>query len=601
MSSLINRRDLDFLLFEYLDAGALTAFDRYAEHDRATFEAVIDAAEQLAVDQFQSHAAKLDANEPHFDGEHVHIIPEVKAAVDAYIDGGFLGMAFDTKDGGLQLPYTIAQACASLFSAANIGTAGYAFLTGAAANMLRIVGSEEQKKRYMRPMIEGRFFGTMCLSEPQAGSSLGDIKTRAIPQADGTYHLKGTKMWISGGEHDLSENIVHMVLAKIEAPDTPPGTKGISLFVVPKYMVGDDGRLGARNGVRLAGLNHKMGYRGTVNTVLNFGETEDCVGELVGTAHKGLAGMFHMMNEARIGVGMGAAVLGYAGYQVALDYAKNRPQGRPVADKNPSSKPIAIIDHADIRRLLLAQKAAVEGAYGLCLYCAKLVDTVDAGADEQAAARAGLLLEILTPIAKSWPSEFCLEANKHAIQVLGGYGYTRDYPVERLYRDNRLNPIHEGTHGIQGLDLLGRKVLMQDGAAFKLLIATITESIEANATTEVLSEFATALRDALQAASSTTQTLIGAAMAGQTDRFLANATIYLDMLGHIVLAWQWLEQASIAMRRRGDATESDRTFYNGKLAACQYFFRYELPKIHTQCALLARLDTTTLAVDASSL
>ncbi len=387
MSSLINRRDLDFLLFEYLDAGALTAFDRYAEHDRATFEAVIDAAEQLAVDQFQSHAAKLDANEPHFDGEHVHIIPEVKAAVDAYIEGGFLGMAFDTKDGGLQLPYTIAQACASLFSAANIGTAGYAFLTGAAANMLRIVGSEEQKKRYMRPMIDGRFFGTMCLSEPQAGSSLGDNKTRAIPQADGTYHLKGTKMWISGGEHDLSENIVHMVLAKIEAPDTPPGTKGISLFVVPKYMVGDDGRLGARNGVRLAGLNHKMGYRGTVNTVLNFGETEDCVGELVGTAHKGLAGMFHMMNEARIGVGMGAAVLGYAGYQVALDYAKNRPQGRPVADKNPSSKPIAIIDHADIRRLLLAQKAAVEGAYGLCLYCAKLVDTVDAGADEQAASR----------------------------------------------------------------------------------------------------------------------------------------------------------------------------------------------------------------------
>ncbi|WP_348672695.1 acyl-CoA dehydrogenase [uncultured Abyssibacter sp.] len=601
MSSLINRRDLDFLLFEYLEADTLTAFDRYADHDRATFDAVIDAAEQLAVDQFQSHAAKLDANEPHFDGERVHIIPEVKAAVDAYIDGGFLGMAFDAEDGGLQLPYTIAQACASLFSAANIGTAGYAFLTGAAANMLRIVGSDEQKQRYMRPMIEGRFFGTMCLSEPQAGSSLGDIKTRAIPQPDGSYHLVGTKMWISGGEHDLSENIVHMVLAKIDVPDTPPGTKGISLFVVPKFMVNDDGSLGARNGVRLAGLNHKMGYRGTVNTVLNFGESEDCVGYLVGTANKGLAGMFHMMNEARIGVGMGAAVLGYAGYQVALDYAKNRPQGRPAADKNPTSKPVAIIEHADIRRLLLAQKAAVEGAYGLCLYCARLVDTVDAGGDEDAIAHARLLLEILTPIAKSWPSEFCLEANKHAIQVLGGYGYTRDYPVERLYRDNRLNPIHEGTHGIQGMDLLGRKVLMQDGAAFKLLVATITETVERHAGDDTLGEFAASLREALAAAGSTTQTLVGAAMSGQLDRFLTNATIYLDMLGHVVLAWQWLEQAGVALRNRANAPDADRAFYDGKLTACRYFFRYELPKIHTQCALLKQLDDTTLTVDPAGL
>lgn len=594
MTKPINRRDLDFLLFEYLNVGELSGLDRYREHDRATFDAVIDAAEQLSVDQFLSHAAKLDANEPHFDGERVHLIPEVQAAVDAYIEGGFLGMAFDAEDGGLQLPYTVAQACASLFSAANIGTAGYAFLTAAAANMLRIVGSEEQKARYMRPMIEGRFFGTMCLSEPQAGSSLGDIKTRAIPQPDGSYKLVGTKMWISGGEHDLSENIIHMVLAKIDAPDTPPGTKGISLFVVPKFLVNDDGSLGARNGVRLAGLNHKMGYRGTVNTVLNFGESEDCIGHLVGTPHKGLAGMFHMMNEARIGVGMGAAVLGYAGYQVALDYAKNRPQGRPVSGKDPNAKPVAIIEHADVRRLLLAQKAAVEGAFGLCLYCAKLVDIVDASDDENAVAHARLLLEILTPIAKSWPSEFCLEANKHAIQVLGGYGYTRDYPVERLYRDNRLNPIHEGTHGIQGLDLLGRKVMMQDGAALKLLVATITETISRTASTPELAEFATDLGSALTAAGSTTQTLIGAAMKGDTDRFLANATVYLDMLGHIVLAWQWLEQAAVAVAKRSEASETDRAFYAGKLTACQYFFRYELPKIHTQCALLSRLDDTTL-------
>lgn len=591
----INRRDLDFLLYECLHIDELTGIDRFAEHDRATFDAVIDTAEQLADEVFAPHAAKLDANEPTFDGERVHLIDEVKTALDAYIDGGFLGAAFDAEDGGLQLPYTVAQACGALFSAANVGTAGYPFLTAAAANLLCVVGSEEQKARYMRPMIAGRFFGTMCLSEPQAGSSLGDIKTRAVLQDDGSYHLTGTKMWISGGEHDLSENIVHMVLAKIDGPDTPPGVKGISLFAVPKFRVGDDGALGPRNGVRLAGLNHKMGYRGTVNTVLNFGEGEPAVGELVGAPHQGLAGMFHMMNEARIGVGMGAAVLGYAGYTASLDYARGRPQGRPITDKNPESKPVPIIQHADVRRLLLAQKAAVEGALGLCLYCARLVDEQDAGGVDHS-----LLLDILTPIAKSWPSEFCLEANKHAIQVLGGYGYTRDYPVERYYRDNRLNPIHEGTHGIQGLDLLGRKVMMKSGAAFKQLMQMMGASVQAAMAEPALAEHADALAAAIDTTSKTTAELGGAGAQGQVDKMLANATIYLDMLGHVVIAWQWLEQARVANAALASASGADRDFYQGKLTACAYFFRYELPKIHTQCALLAQLDTTTLDADPAT-
>ena len=592
MSSLINRRDLDFLLFEYLDAGALTAFDRYAEHDRATFEAVIDAAEQLAVDQFQSHAAKLDANEPHFDGEHVHIIPEVKAAVDAYIDGGFLGMAFDTKDGGLQLPYTIAQACASLFSAANIGTAGYAFLTGAAANMLRIVGSEEQKKRYMRPMIEGRFFGTMCLSEPQAGSSLGDIKTRAIPQADGTYHLKGTKMWISGGEHDLSENIVHMVLAKIEAPDTPPGTKGISLFVVPKYMVGDDGRLGARNGVRLAGLTHKMGYRGTTSTILSFGDEGDCHAELIGEANRGLVQMFHMMNEARIGVGLGAVMLGYAGYLHSLAYARERRQGRPPTAKDPNTPPVTLTEHADIRRMLLAQKAYVEGGLALCLYAARLVDEQRTGT-AKAAEEAGLLLDLLTPVVKSWPSQWCLEANHLAIQIHGGYGYTRDYPVEQCYRDNRLNPIHEGTHGIQALDLLGRKLWMRGGAPLALLQRCIALTLaEARARDDAqLTEHADALEAALGDVAQTLAVL-GPALRDDAELALANATVFLEAFGHVVMAWVWLRQAVAA--QGADRSGADEAFYGGKLAAARWFFRWELPKTAPQFALLRSLDTSCL-------
>ena len=598
MPQLINRRDLDFMLYELLDIGSLLAAPQYAMHDRATFDGVLDAATRLAETQFEPHAAKLDANEPHFDGERVHIIPEVKAALDAYIDGGFLSASFDAEYGGLQLPYAVASATMGIFIGANPGTCGYPFLTSAAANLLRVHGLPDQQARYMRPMLAGRFFGTMCLSEPQAGSSLGDIKTRAVPAADGSYRIVGNKMWISCGEHELSENIVHLVLARIEG--APPGVKGISLFIVPKFHVNDDGSLGERNGVRLAGLNHKMGYRGTVNTVLNFGETP-CTGYLVGQPNQGLACMFHMMNEARIGVGIGATMMGYAGYLFSLEYARNRPQGRPASNKDPASKPVPIIEHSDVRRMLLQQKSYVEGALALCLYCAKLVDEEHVAQDAAQRAELNLLLEILTPIAKAWPSEFGLEANKLAIQVLGGYGYTRDYPVERYYRDNRLNPIHEGTNGIQALDLLGRKVMMQNGAAFRLLLARIGHTVKLAAGEPELAEFAQALKQAADTAAQVTLTLGQAAAQGKLDLFLANAHLYLEMLGHTVVAWMWLQQAHRAQQALAAAGSADRAFYEGKRRACQYFFRYELPKAARQAELLARLDDTCLATPVESL
>ncbi|MDP9141603.1 MAG: acyl-CoA dehydrogenase family protein, partial [Pseudomonadota bacterium] len=322
MPHLINRRDLDFMLYELLDVAALTAHERFAHHDRATFDAVLDAAHTLAEGRFQPHAAALDDNEPTFDGQRVHLMPEVKQALDAYIDGGFLSAAFSLDNGGMQLPYIVASAVQAIFTAANVGTSGYPFLTAAAANLLSVHGTAEQQAKYMQPMLAGRYFGTMCLSEPHAGSSLGDIRTKAVERADGRYAISGSKMWISGGEHELSENIVHLVLARIEG--APSGTKGISLFIVPRYRIADDGQRGAKNGVRLIGLNHKMGYRGTVNTALAFGDGEECIGELVGTANNGLACMFHMMNEARIGVGLGATMLGYTGYLYALDYARGR-------------------------------------------------------------------------------------------------------------------------------------------------------------------------------------------------------------------------------------------------------------------------------------
>jgi alkylation response protein AidB-like acyl-CoA dehydrogenase len=580
-SLLLSRRDLDFLLHEWLDVCSLTGRERFAEHDRATFDAVLDLAEQIATRDFAPHNRRSDSEEPTFDGTRVHLHEEVGVALRKFADSGLIAAGMDASVGGLQLPATVCQALMAWFHAANVSTAAYPLLTAANANLLLAHGSPEQVEKYVKPMVEGRYFGTMCLSEPQAGSSLADITTRAEPQPDGSYRLFGNKMWISGGDHELSENIVHLVLAKV--PGSPLGAKGISLFLVPKFL--DDG---TRNDVVLAGLNHKMGFRGTVNTLLNFGENGGAVGWLVGEQDKGLAFMFHMMNEARIGVGLGATALGYTGYLHSVEYARSRPQGRPVDGKDPSTPMVPIIQHPDVRRMLLAQKSYVEGSLALNLYCGRLVDEEKTAAGAGDRERAHLLLEMLTPIAKSWPSQWCLEANSLAIQVHGGYGYTREYPVEQLYRDNRLNPIHEGTHGIQALDLLGRKVVMQGGAGLSLLAATIGDTVtRASQEPGTASSYATALQGTVDRIVAVTQKVWGA---GDVALSLANATVYLEAVGHAVVAWMWLEQLLACQGKEGD-------FYEGKRRAAQYFFHWELPRTGPQLDLLAALDRTTLDME----
>lgn len=599
-SLLLSRRDLEFLLYEWLDVAGLTSAERYAEHSRETFDAVLDIAERLAVEQFAPHNQKADQNEPHFDGSTVTLIDEVKPALQAFADTGLLAGTQDYALGGMQLPHVVQMAALAYLYAANIGTSAYPLLTLGNANLLLAHGSPAQIKAFVEPELAGRFFGTMCLSETQAGSSLSDIVTRADPDGDSPYgpryRVSGNKMWISGGDHELSENIVHLVLAKIPGQDGKliPGVKGISLLLVPKFLVHEDGSLGEHNDVQLAGINHKMGYRGTVNTLLNFGEgtryrpkgKAGAIGYLVGKTHHGLAYMFHMMNEARIGVGLSAVALGYTGYLHALDYARSRPQGRPIgsAGKDPSSPQTRIIEHADVKRMLLAQKAYVEGGLAFNLYCARLVD--EAGVAEDAGQRAELtlLLDILTPIAKSWPSQWCLAANDLAIQVHGGYGYTRDYKVEQLYRDNRLNPIHEDTHGIHGLDLLGRKVVMQDGAALKLFISRVKGTVTHAAQHAALSDDAARLTARLQRLAEVTVQLWAA---GDVNVTLANASVYLEAFGHIAIAWIWLQQALAAQGHEGD-------FYDGKRSAARYFFNWELPKVDAQLNLLASLDRTTL-------
>jgi alkylation response protein AidB-like acyl-CoA dehydrogenase len=559
---ILPRRDLEFLLYDWLDVEALTGRKRFAEHSRETFDAVLELAADIATERFAPHNKRNDAEEPRFvqhDGVgrvvlHEEVAPALRAAAEA----GLLGATMDESAGGLQLPHVVGTAMQAWFHAANVGTWAYAMLTVANANLLLAYAEPELVERYVPDMLAGRVHGTMCLSEPQAGSSLADITTRAEPQPDGTYTVTGTKMWISGGEHDLGDNIVHLVVAKV--PGGPPGVKGISLFLVAKVLPN-----GARNHVVLTGINHKMGYRGTVNTVLSF---EGATGHLVGTQGQGLTAMFHMMNEARIGVGAGAAALAYTGYLKSLDYARTRPQGRPAGAKDPSTPMVPIVEHADVRRMLLAQKAYAEGALALVLYCGKLVDTEDRE-----------LLDVLTPIAKSWPSQWGLEANALAIQVHGGYGYTREYDVEQHYRDNRLNPIHEGTHGIQGADLLGRKVRTP---GFAQLQERIRDTVARAHSPE-----GTQLEQALDRLVEVTALL-------QTDpdaeERLANASVYLEAAGHIVVAWLWLDQAVAT----GDRTDD---LARGKRAAAQYFFRFELPKVGPQLDLLAALDRTTLDTD----
>lgn len=592
---ILSRHDVRFLLHDWLHVDELTKRERFAEHSRETVDAVLELAADLAAEKFAPHNKRNDAEEPEFVEGRVRLHDEVAPALRAAAEAGLLSATMDAEVGGLQLPHVVGTAVQAWFHAANIGTWAYAMLTVANANLLQTHGTPEQIATWVPPMLEGRFHGTMCLSEPQAGSSLADITTRAEPQADGTYRLRGTKMWISGGEHELGENIVHLVLAKI--PGGAAGVKGISLFLVPKYLLDADGEPGERNDVALVGLNHKMGYRGTVNTLLNLGEgahtpggEPGAVGYLVGAAGGGLAAMFHMMNEARIGVGAGAAALAYTGYLKALDYARSRPQGRPAGAKDPGAPMVPIVRHADVRRMLLAQKAYAEGALALVLYCGLLVDEERTAPTEAERVRAHLLLETLTPIAKSWPSQWGPEANSLAIQVHGGYGYTREYDVEQHYRDNRLNPIHEGTHGIQAADLLGRKVVMAGGAGFtalqEALSATIARATDAGGDA---AEYAAALQAALDRLVEVTAVLHAHPDA---EERLANASVYLEAAGHVVVAWIWLEQLLAAAGRDDDLGQ-------GKRAAARYFFRFELPKVGPQLDLLASLDRTSLDTDPS--
>jgi alkylation response protein AidB-like acyl-CoA dehydrogenase len=581
---LIPDMEMHFQLYDVLQADKLCEHSQFEEHNKDTFSAMLGTAEKIATELFLPHNHIADKNEPTFDGHTVTMIPEVQIAYNAFCEAGFIAGRYSFEDGGMQLPEVIMTAASAYFMAANPSTTAYPFLTSAAANVICHFASSELKQQFMPRMLTGEFTGTMALTEPHAGSSLADITTSATKQSDGSYRVKGSKIYISGGEHELSQNIVHLVLAKI--PGGPSGVKGISLFVVPKFRLDENGEPSTKNDVQLAGLLHKLGYRGTTSTALTFGENNDCHGYLVGEEHHGLRYMFMMMNEARIGVGFGAAMIGYRGYQYSLEFAKDRTQGRHAESKEPD-QPAPIILHGDVKRMLLAQKAYTEGGMALCLYGSHLIDRVNTCDDASEKQSLQELLDLLTPVFKAWPSEFGPKANDLGIQVLGGSGYTRVYYSEQFWRDNRLNPIHEGTNGIQALDLSFRKLWQKNGIGLKTLQREIKHDL-AQVSTPRTAAMAKELEYYLNALQEIIVHVSGTLQSEKQTTLLGNAQAMMNVFAQVVVSWIWIRQASIAEQKLqvSGLTEQEDAFYKGKIQAAYYFISWELPTIERDLKIL---------------
>jgi alkylation response protein AidB-like acyl-CoA dehydrogenase len=574
-----SRRDLAFQLHEVLRVENLTRFPYFQDHDRGSIDLVLDTAGQFADTLLKPLLTEMDRQEPQLVDGTIRLHPGVKNIVHRFGEDGWITALFPYDEGGQQLPGTVYNAAVFAMQATNYSASVPPFLTLGAANLLRSFATPELIAAFTPLMYAGRWQGTMALTEPDAGSSLSDITTSAEPTAEGYYRMRGQKIYISSGDHDACDNVVHLMLAKIKGG--PVGAKGISLFVVPRQRVAAVGRPAATrpeellpNDVVTAGIYHKLGCKGAPIAHLMMGGQDDCRGYLVGEPNLGLRYMFQMMNEARLAVGVSAAAIGTAAYHAALEYARARPQGRHVANRDVAKPQVPIIQHADVKRMLLFQKATMEGALGLLLQCSYYMDVAKAGAGPEQE-RAELLLDLLMPIAKSYPAEMGVLSTSAAIQVHGGAGYTTDFPVEQFWRESRIHPIHEGTTGIQGLDLLGRKITQHGGKAVGLLLEEMQATIGAAQAQPGLVPLAGQLAKSVGTLQQVTSHLLGVATQNH-ELFLADATLYLELAGLVVVAWQWLRQATVAQQALFAAHPDDRDFYHGKLMAAQYFYEYEL-------------------------
>lgn len=592
MSTYFSKRNLQFLLHEQFRAEELTQYPRFSAHDRETFNQALDAMTYIADTLAFPYLKEVDKNQPQLINGQVKVHPKVHEYIRAMGENGLIGPGFSFEDGGQQLPELVGSCLGFIIMAANNGMM-YTGLTSGAANLIINFGSPELKDFYVPNLMNGKWQGTMALTEPQAGSSLSDVVTSATPQPDGSYKIKGQKVFISAGDHDGCDNIIHLMLARVDG--APKGTKGISLLVVPKHRPDGNGGF-VDNDVQSTGVYHKMGQKGVPAMHLTMGTDDNCVGYLVGQPHQGLPYMFQMMNEARIGVGMTGAAIATAAYHAALQYAKERPQSRRLNEKNHLDAPqTPIINHPDVRRMLLFQKAVVEGSLSLLLETARLYDLTHV-LEGQEKEDAFLLLDLLMPVAKTYPSEMGVQATSAAVQTFGGYGFTEDFPVEQYYRDIRITPIYEGTTGIQGQDLLGRKFTMKGGKAPQLLFAEINKTVAEASTYDELRPYAEMMTTEMARVQDVFAALVPFAMKGETERYLSDATLFLEFFGNVCIGWQWLKQATLAKQTllTQDPQGEEEAFYEGKIHTMKYFFHYEIPK---NLGLAHRLkDTEVLTI-----
>ena len=591
-----NPKTLRFMLFQVQELNRLFSYERYKDFDQNSIEILLNAVKDFSDKECFPFFREMDEKPVYFDSERgqVMVHPQIKNIMDKSGEMGLIGSTFDYEDGGMQLPSMMFQAVYFIIDAANNHISGYPGLTSGAAGLILSFGNDKLKETYVPKMLSGSWSGTMCLTEPQAGSSLSDITTTAFPTDEGYYKIRGQKIWISGGDYQYADNIVHLLLARIEG--APAGVKGISLFVVPKKRPEKGGL--TPNDVITAGDFQKLGQRGYATTHLVFGDNDDCRGWLVGEAQQGLKYMFQMMNGARISVGRHGVSIATAAYYASLEYANERPQGRRLSNggaKDLSQGQTLIINHPDVRRMLLFQKAIAEGSLSLVLQAAYYHDMEKVAPTEEERQHYNLLLEILTPIVKTYPSEKGQESVSTGLQVLGGMGFSSETPLQQYYRDIRIMAIYEGTTGIQSLDLLGRKVTAENGKALKLLMTEIQKDIAEASTFDELKPYATQLSQRLQLNQEVLQFLMPFAAKGNHERFLADATVYMEFIGTLVLAWQWLKIAATAKAClvKG-SSEWQPEFLESKVHTMKFFYKYELPKVEAMAATLTSPDELTI-------
>lgn len=586
---------LKYLLYDVHQLEELLERERFQDHDKESVEMFMESTKRFADQELFPYIKEVDEKPAYHKDGTVYVHEQVKTMMYKGGELGFISAPFSYEDGGMQIPLLAQTASNYILDAANNHLPGYAGLTQGAAELIIHFASQELKDTYVPAMLSGQWGGTMCLTEPQAGSSLSDIVTKATPTQEGHYHISGQKIFISGGDNHFTENVVHLLLARIEG--APKGTKGISLFVVPKNRPNSEGGLSPNDVTTVADFQ-KMGQKGYCTTHLGFGDAGDCQGYLVGEANKGLQYMFLMMNAARIGVGRGASAIASAAYYASLQYANERPQGRKLTSdgtKNVHEKQSLIVEHPDVRRMLLLQKAVVEGSMSLVLRAAKYYDLEVTAQSNEEKKKYNTLLEMIIPVVKTYPSEAGMYAINNGLQILGGYGFCSDFILQQYYRDIRISAIYEGTTGIQSQDLLGRKMTMGNGEGAQLLMAEIMKTIEEAAQVDDLKGYAKVMGDKLQLTQQILTSLMPHALKGDYERFLADASIFMEFFSLVIIGWTWLEIGIDAKKALliGNGRYTDE-FYESKLETLEYFFAYEMPKTAGQAEILMNPSTVTI-------